>query len=131
MPFTKYYGLWSSDLPLANCQRLKIQDFTGPFVFCLYFYQQYLTNSYVLSQLNIPFSARTDEIFHVYLKILPKFFTVIRRAIFYILKAITLEANMITSQITPFFSSTLWDLSFGLFQFKTFKIYFNGIPSMH
>ena len=19
-PFTKYYGLWSSDLPLANCQ---------------------------------------------------------------------------------------------------------------
>ena len=29
-PFTKYYGLWSSDLPLANCQLLKIQDFTSP-----------------------------------------------------------------------------------------------------
>ena len=29
-PFTKYYGLWSSDLPLANCQHLKIQDFSGP-----------------------------------------------------------------------------------------------------
>ena len=29
-PFTKYYGLWSSDLPLANCQHLKIQDFTSP-----------------------------------------------------------------------------------------------------
>ena len=31
-PFTKYYGLWSSDLPLANCQHLKIQDFSGPFL---------------------------------------------------------------------------------------------------
>ena len=29
-PFTEYYGLWSSDLPLANCQHLKIQDFTSP-----------------------------------------------------------------------------------------------------
>ena len=28
-PFTKYYGLWSSDLT-ANCQNLKIQDFTSP-----------------------------------------------------------------------------------------------------
>ena len=29
-PFTKYYGLWSSVLPLANCQHLKIHDFTSP-----------------------------------------------------------------------------------------------------
>ena len=29
IPFTKYCGLWSSDLPLANCQHLKIQDFTS------------------------------------------------------------------------------------------------------
>ena len=29
-PFTKYYGLRSSDLLLANCQHLKIQDFTSP-----------------------------------------------------------------------------------------------------
>ena len=54
-PFTKYYGLWSSDLPLANCRHLKIQDFTSPllnqhflkfylFIFW-YFYPQYLTNS--------------------------------------------------------------------------------------
>ena len=28
-PFTKYYGLWSSDLT-ANCQNLKIQDFISP-----------------------------------------------------------------------------------------------------
>ena len=28
-PFTKYYGLWSSDLPSPNCQHLKIQGFTG------------------------------------------------------------------------------------------------------
>ena len=26
-PFTKYYGLWNSDLPFASCQHLKIQDF--------------------------------------------------------------------------------------------------------
>ena len=29
-PFTKYYALWSSNLPLANCQYLKIQNFTSP-----------------------------------------------------------------------------------------------------
>ena len=73
-PFTKYYGLWSSVTPLANCQHLKIQDFTSPLltqhffyfiIFFLYFYtptppplHQFLTNSYVQSLLNIPFSAR-------------------------------------------------------------------------
>ena len=31
-PFIKYYGLWSSDLPLANCQHLKIQDFASSLV---------------------------------------------------------------------------------------------------
>ena len=63
-PFTKYYGLWSSILPLANCQHLKIQDFTSPlltqYLFCfffIYFYPQFLTNSNVQSLLNIPFSA--------------------------------------------------------------------------
>ena len=29
-PFTKYHGLWSSELPLARCQHLKIQDFDIP-----------------------------------------------------------------------------------------------------
>ena len=72
-PFTKYYGLWSSDLT-ANCQNLKIQDFTSPlltqqfiyffllfyyYFFFRYFYSQYLRNSYVQSLLNILFSART------------------------------------------------------------------------
>ena len=28
--FTKYYVLWSSVLPLANCQYLKIHGFTSP-----------------------------------------------------------------------------------------------------
>ena len=87
-PFTKYYGLWSSDLPLVNFQHLKIQDFTSPlltqhfFSFFWYFYLQYLSNSYVQSLLNIPSSARTRQIFHVYLKILPKLwliFAVIKR----------------------------------------------------
>ena len=61
--FTKYYGLWSSGLPLANCQHLKIPDFTSPLLnqhfFFKYFYPQYLTSSYVQSRLNITFSART------------------------------------------------------------------------
>ena len=36
-PFTKYYGLWSSDLPLTNCQHLKIQDFTSSLLtFCFF-----------------------------------------------------------------------------------------------
>ena len=61
--FTKYYGLCSSDLIFANCQHLKIQNFTSTLLtqhfFFLYFYPQYLTNSCVQSLLNIPFSART------------------------------------------------------------------------
>ena len=36
-PFTKYYGLWSSVLPLANCQHLKIHDFTSPLLTQHYF----------------------------------------------------------------------------------------------
>ena len=48
-----------------------------------------------------------------------------------ILKAITLEVNMITRQITPFLSSTLLALAIGFFHFKTFKIQFSGIPPMH
>ena len=69
-PFTKYYRLWSSELPLINCQHLKIQDFISPllnqhfiyffvYLFFWYFYPQYLTNSYVQILLNIPFAART------------------------------------------------------------------------
>ena len=70
-PFTKYYGFWSSDLPLPNCQHLKIQDLTSSllnqhfyfilfiYLFIWYFYPQYLTNSCVLNLLNMPFSART------------------------------------------------------------------------
>ena len=45
-----------------------------------------------------------------------------------ILKAITLEVNMITRQTTPFFLSTFCVLSFGLFHFKTFKIRFKWDP---
>ena len=61
--FTKYYGLWSSILSLANCQHLKRQDLTSPlltqcFVFS-YLYPQFLTKSNVQSLLNIQFSART------------------------------------------------------------------------
>ena len=40
----------------------------------------------------------------------------------------TLEVNMITRQITPFFLSTFCVLSFGLFHFKTFKIRFKWDP---
>ena len=42
-PFTKYYGLWSSVLPLANCQQLKIQDFTSPL-----FTQHFFFNFFIL-----------------------------------------------------------------------------------
>ena len=67
-PFTKYYGLWKSILPLVNCQHLKIQippvlcwlSFFFFFLFFFwYFYPQFLTNSNVQSLLNIPFSAKT------------------------------------------------------------------------
>ena len=49
-PFRRYYGLCSSELPLAKFQHLKIQDFgfsllTQHFFFFFYIYLQYLTNS--------------------------------------------------------------------------------------
>ena len=120
-PFTKYYGLWSSVLPLANCLYLKIQDFTSPlltqhfFLFLIYlfwyFYPQFLTKSYVQSLLNIPFSARSRWDLPPVRKYIAQTVTN-----FLLLSGEkTLEVNMITRQITPFFSSTLWAPSFGLF----------------
>ena len=78
-------------------------------------------------------------IFHVNLKILPKVWQIFccspekikKVAISDILKPITLEVSIITRQMTSFFSSIRWGLSFGLFHFKAFKIQFNGIPHFH
>ena len=133
-PFTKYYRLWSSVLPLANCQHLKIHDFTSPlltqhfFFFLLiylfwYFYPQFLTNNYVQSLLNMPFSARTRWD-------LPRVHKDIAQTVtnFLLLSG---EVKMITRQITSSFSSILWPLFFGLLHFKIFKIQFNGIPPTH
>ena len=61
-PFTRYYGLCSSDQPLANCQHLIMQDFTSFLLTQLFlklFYPQYLTKVTSKAYLNIPFAART------------------------------------------------------------------------
>ena len=65
-PFTKYYGLQSSVLPLANRQHLKIQDFTSSlltqlFYYFLFYFIFIFIFLYMYSQflINIPFSART------------------------------------------------------------------------
>ena len=67
-PFTKYYGLWSSVGQLANCQHLKIQDFSCPlltqqFFFCFFFvfliFLPTISHKQFQSLLNILFSART------------------------------------------------------------------------
>ena len=56
-----------------------------------------------------------------------------KRDIFDILMIITLEANMITREITPFFiyslSSIRWYISF--LHFQTFKTQFHGVPRLH
>ena len=75
-PFTKYYGLLSSVLPLANCQHFKIWDFTQLFdsvffffffiilfLFFLFLLIYVLTISQKqLRLLNIPFSSRTRSV---------------------------------------------------------------------
>ena len=58
-PFTKYYGLWSSDLPLANCQHLKIQQFSFSFFFLDISTHNISRTITSKAYLNIPFSART------------------------------------------------------------------------
>ena len=44
-PFTKYYGLWSSDLPLANCQHLKIWDFASPLLTQQFLFKLFLNSA--------------------------------------------------------------------------------------
>lgn len=54
--------------------------------------------------------------------------------IFEILVIITLEVNIITRQMAPFFSTTLWALSLGVFHFSITvhsKFIFYGIPPLH
>ena len=61
-PFTRYYGLCSSDQPLANCQHLIKQDFTSPLLTQLFLfnYSTHNISRTVMSKayLNIPFAAR-------------------------------------------------------------------------
>ena len=52
-PFTKYYGLWSSVLPLANCQHLETQDFTSPLL------TQHFSFNLILFYISTPNFSRT------------------------------------------------------------------------
>ena len=123
-PFTKYYGLWSSDLSLANYQHLKIQDFTSLLLtrylfFLSIFYLIFLpTTSHeqlrpkpIKHTIFCKNSMRSSTCTQRYCPNCDESFALIRRkemklAISDIPKALTLELNMITRQMTPFFSST-------------------------
>ena len=72
--FTKYCGFWSSELPLTRCQHLKIQDF-GISLLTQHFFSIFLqTISHEESKAcqQYHFLEELDEIFQVYLNILPK-----------------------------------------------------------
>ena len=125
--FRKCYGLLSSKILLARCQPLKTQDF-GIFLwtqqFFWYFYSQYLTNS--------NFKAK---IFPVYLNVLLSLWLVFschqqkvqKMNHFDILMNINLGVSMMIRQMTPYFSSTRWALSIGIF-ISTFQKLQNSIP---
>ena len=115
--FREYYGLCSSELPLAKRYYYNIS-------------RTVKSKSYEL----YPSLQELVKIFHMYLNIVPKLWQIVfsyqqkilKNSHFDILKTIPLAVNMITRQMTPFFSSTLWDLSIGMFHFKTYKIQFHG-----
>ena len=107
---------------ISNVSTLKNTGFHQLFVdlaffffFCC-FYPQYLSKSYVQRLLKIPFSARNRWDLPRLLKDISQTVTNALLlsgennkdlAISDILKAITVEVNMITTQMAPFFSSTL------------------------
>ena len=75
---------------------------------------------------------KLNKIFQVYFNIFPILWLIFhchqqkiqKKSIFDILMTITLAVNMITRQMTPFFSPTLWALSVGIFHFDiSFQFY--------
>ena len=140
-PFRKYYGLCTSELPLAKFQCLKIQDFGIPLFtqkfFCLPTMSDEQLNSKPINHTifcnNWILSSLCT---YIYFPNCDKLFAIISRkyekiAISDILKTITMEVNMITRQMTLFSSYILYALSIGMFHFKACKIQFHGVPPLH
>ena len=136
-PFRKYYGLCSSELPLAKFQHLKIQDFSiSMFNQQFFWYLSTISHKKLSPKLinHIIFcknSIRSSMCTLIYCPSCDKCFAVISRkykklVISDILKTISVGVNMISRQMTPFSSSNLWALSIGMFHFKIFKIQFHG-----
>ena len=106
----KCYGLLAFELQLARCQPLKIQGF-GIFMLTQqpwYFYPQYLTNS------NFKVSYFANILINF---LLPSAENTKNEPFFDILMILTLAINIMIRQMTLLFSSTLWALSIGIFQF--------------
>ena len=117
-PFIRYYELSDLELPLAKFQSLKIQNFSIP-LFTQKFFWYLSTKSHeqlspkpnnhtIFCNNSIASSICT----YIYCPNCDKLFAVISRkykklAISDILKNITMVVNMITRQMTPFFSSIL------------------------
>ena len=112
--FRKYYLLLGSELPLTRCQRLKIQDVL------LLTTHNISTHNITISHERLSSKPINHTIFcknsiRSFICILHKLYQIFccyqekiqKMAIFDILKTITPGVNMITRQITPFFSCTL------------------------
>ena len=102
-PFRKYNGLCTSELRLPKFQRLKIQDFGIPFFtqkfFCLptMSHKQYLTISLYAVTQNHPCVLK-------YISQTVTNFLLLSAENTKKLKTISMGVNMITRQMTPFFS---------------------------
>ena len=112
--FRKYYVLLGSELPLARCQRLKIQDVL------LLTTHNVSTHNITISHERLSSKPINHTIFcknsiRSFMCILHKLYQIFccyqekiqKMAIFDILETITPGVNMIIRQITPFFSCTL------------------------
>ena len=138
-PFRKYYGLRTSELPLAKLQRLKRQDFGIPLFtqtfFCLPTIPHEQLSPKSINHIIFCNNSISSSCTKIYFPNYDKLFAVISRkykkntGISDILKNTGMGVNMITRQITH--KSLILLKLYPFACFKACKIQFHGLPASH
>ena len=111
-------GFWATISNVSIFENKGFRYFLLTQQFFWYFYHQYLTHVNSKAYWTYHFLKELRNIFQVHLNILSKLGLsfcyqqkIQQMSHFWSLMTINLGVNIITKQITPFFSSTLWALS--------------------
>ena len=127
----KYYGLCTSQLPLAKFQCLKIQDFgiplfTQKFFCCLPTISHEQFSPKPINHTIFCNNSKLSSLctFNIFPKLWQTFCC-------YQQKIQNNSWNIITRQMTPFFSYIPSALSIGMFHFEACKIQFHGFTPLH